>query len=310
MQWLSITYDKHDAGKTRDGFNIDRTIFAIQHNEDYSHDLVHYYVYRVRKGPHNGYAEEGVAYYLGNAYYTDAQGQMITVDRLKTDLRSYLKAHPGLDMLALFRQNQRGLFGPAKEISARSTLSAIIAATIEKKYGVDGILKPLNCGAGEADYFAVTQSLAGINPANFNQQVAELLGKQPDLTGSPQVIYTYPRFSRYLAPASKASSEGTKKSNVSARRLVTLNAKQTASASSICSGDTPAVIAAMMSSALIACSRVSLPNKVNVALSGGSTDAVFRSVKTLSILSASPYAAAETALCAFLQNAHSFVREI
>jgi hypothetical protein len=177
MQWLGLAYDSQTAGETRDGFNIEQTIFAIQHSEDFSHDLVHYYVYKVRKGPRNSYAEEGVAYYWGNAYYPDAQGRMITLERLKADLRAYLVVHSDADMLTLFRQNQRGVFGPAKEVSVRSTLSGIIAEYIEKKYGTSGILQLLNCGAGETNYFAVTQSLAGINAANFNARIRELLEK-------------------------------------------------------------------------------------------------------------------------------------
>lgn len=177
MRWLGLTYDRSSAGETRDGFNIEQTIFAIQHNEDFSHDLVHYYVYKVRKGPRNGYAEEGIAYYWGNAYYPDIQGRMITLDRLKTELLSYLSAHPGIDLLNPFQKNQRGLFGPVPEISMRSTLSGIIAEYIEKKHGIDGILKLLNCGAGEGNYFAATQSLADINAINFNTRIRDLLVK-------------------------------------------------------------------------------------------------------------------------------------
>jgi hypothetical protein len=176
MQWMGLTYDSQYPGETREGFNIEQTIFAIQHNEDYSHDLVHYYVYKVRKGPRNPYAEEGVAYYWGNAYYPDPQGHMITLERLKTDLRKYLAVHPGVDLLAFFRQNERGVFGPAKEVSVRSTLSGVIAEYIEKKYGAGGVLQLLNCGASEANYFAVTESLAGVNAANFNTRIRELLG--------------------------------------------------------------------------------------------------------------------------------------
>jgi hypothetical protein len=177
MQWLGLTYDSQTAGETRDGFNIEQTIFAIQHNEDFSHDLVHYYVYKVRKGPRNSYAEEGVAYYWGNAYYPDAKSRMITLERLKTDLRAYLAVHADVDLLTFFWQNQRGVFGPAKEVSVRSTLSGVIAEYIEKKYGINGILQLLNCGAGEAHYFAVTQSLVGINAVNFNTRIRELLEK-------------------------------------------------------------------------------------------------------------------------------------
>jgi hypothetical protein len=175
MQWLGLTYDRATAGQSDDGFNIEQTIFAIQHNEDFSHDLVHYYVYKIRKGPRNPYAEEGVAYYWGNAYYPDAEGHLITLDRLKKELRVYLAAHQGVDLLTSFRQNQRGVFGPVKQISMRSTLSGVIAETVEQKYGVDGVIKLLNCGAGEANYFKVTQSLIGINADNFNQEMLSLL---------------------------------------------------------------------------------------------------------------------------------------
>jgi hypothetical protein len=175
MQWLSISYSRQIAGLTRDGFNTEQTIFAIQHNEDFSHDLVHFYVFKVRKGPRNGYAEEGVAYYWGNAYYPDVTGQMIELRRLKTDLRDYLVSHPDTDLLRVFRQTQRGLFGPVPEISPRSTMSAIIAEQIEKDHGVNGILQLLNCGAGESNYFSVTQSLAGIDTANFDIRVRKLL---------------------------------------------------------------------------------------------------------------------------------------
>lgn len=176
MQWMGSFYDCTTVGQIHDGFGVgEQTIFATQHNEDFSHDLVHYYVYKVRKGPRNPFAEEGVAYYWGNAYYPDAQGKMIGLELLKDDLRNYLAANPGVDLLIPFRKNQRGVFCPAREISMRSTLSGIIAEYVEKKHGIDGVLKLLNCGAGEENYFAATQLLAGINAANFNQRIRELL---------------------------------------------------------------------------------------------------------------------------------------
>ncbi len=114
--------------------NIEQTIFAIRHNEDFSHDLVHYYVYKVRKGPRNPYAEEGVAYYWGNAYYPDAKGDMIILDRLKRDLRVYLAAHPGADLLTFLPPKSTwGFCNFVKEVSVRSTLSGIIAEAVEQK---------------------------------------------------------------------------------------------------------------------------------------------------------------------------------
>jgi hypothetical protein len=174
MHWMGLAYDSVSAGQTRNGFDVGQTIFAICHNEDFSHDLVHYYVYKIRKGPRNPFAEEGVAYYWGNAYYTDSAGRMVPLLRLKTDLRGYIAKHPEADWLTLFRKNQRGVFGPAKEVSVRSTLSGIVAEYLENKYGVEGVLALLNCGAGEDNYFKITAKLAGLDASNFNQRIVEL----------------------------------------------------------------------------------------------------------------------------------------
>jgi hypothetical protein len=178
MQELGLAYDRQTAGKYRDGFIVQQIIFAIQHNEDFSHDLVHYYVWKVRKAQPNGIAEEGLAYYWGNAYYTDSSNRMIAFERLKNELSNYLKSHPDANLLNLFRQNPKGLIGGAPEVSIRSVLSGIIFEAVEKQHGVNGILQLINCGPGEASYFAVTQQLLGIGPANFNERMQQLLRTQ------------------------------------------------------------------------------------------------------------------------------------
>lgn len=175
MQELGLTYDRQSAGKTRDGFNAGQTIFAILHHEDFSHDLVHYYVWKIRKAKPNGIAEEGIAYYWGNAYYPDNSGQMIPLKRLKTDLRNYLIQHPGTDLLNLFQQNPKGLIGGASEVSVRSVLSGMLFEAIEKQHGLSGVLQLLNCGPGEANFFAVTARLADVSSGNFNNKMKDLL---------------------------------------------------------------------------------------------------------------------------------------
>src|SRR5215472_10877707 len=80
----------------------------------------------------------------------------------------------------------------------------------------------------------------------------------------------YPRASRYFAPASKTLGPGRKNPKASASRPIVLNEKQTASASSIWSRETPAASTARMSSAFTACSRVSLQSMRSVAGRGSS----------------------------------------
>ena len=86
-----------------------------------------------------------------------------------------------------------------------------------------------------------------------------------------------------------------------------LNEKQTASASSICSREAPAVSTTRMSSALTVCSRVNLHSIRSVARSGSSIAAVWRSERAAATLASSRYAFAATAACAFVQNSHSFI---
>jgi len=86
-----------------------------------------------------------------------------------------------------------------------------------------------------------------------------------------------------------------------------LNEKQTASASSISSRETPAASTARMSSAFSACSRVSLRSMRSVARSGSSMGAVSRSESAAETFAPSRYAPSATAACAFAHHSHSFV---
>src|SRR5262245_2529976 len=80
-----------------------------------------------------------------------------------------------------------------------------------------------------------------------------------------------------------------------------LNAKATASASSIWARETLAVSSARMSSGRTACSRVSLRSMRSVARSGSSMGAASRPASTAETLASSRYALAATAACALVQ---------
>ena len=91
----------------------------------------------------------------------------------------------------------------------------------------------------------------------------------PVRNGRPRRFYCnrVPRSDR--APASKDARDPTSNSKVSASRVITLNAKPTLSASSICARVTPSASSARTSSAVTdSCSRVTLRRNASVARSG------------------------------------------
>lgn len=207
-QLLGHTYDRSAAGKYRDGSYADeRTMFAIMHNEDFSHDLVHFYISKVRTNPRNAYAEEGLAYYWGNAYYTDSAGQMITYPRIRADLRAYFLDHPQADPVSLFRQNMRGLFKAAPEISIRAAMAAVLMEAIEKEHGLPGILQLMNCGPGEQNYFSALDKLTGVNAANFNERLRYCLRPDNPHPALPATVKTPKISDASFAPAPPQTSQ-------------------------------------------------------------------------------------------------------
>jgi hypothetical protein len=173
---LGYIYDPERIGRTRDGsFGEGHEIFAIQHNEDFSHDLIHYYVSKVRTSPRNSTAEEGLAYYWGNAYYTDSNRNMIDYLTQLTALKTYLKQHPDSSLLSLFDHNAKPFTTLAPEVSDRSILSARLFQLVEDTKGIAGVKTFINCGRGDDNYFATLYTLAGINRSNFDTRLRTLL---------------------------------------------------------------------------------------------------------------------------------------
>lgn len=176
---MGYGYSVYSKGIYRDGYGVDaKTIFSIMNNEDFSHDIFHYYSGQINQlADRNGIAEEGIAYLWGNAYYTDHDGEMITHGRLMGELKKYMSAHPNTDLFHLFENNDKIFNDIAPEISVSSIISGMIANEIEQEKGMVGILKLINAGRKDRmeNYLRVTNELLGINKDNFNEKVTQLL---------------------------------------------------------------------------------------------------------------------------------------
>jgi hypothetical protein len=180
LNLIGLNYQVYNNGKYRTGYGVDtNTIFSIMNNEDFSHDIFHYYSGKIHERENrNWITEEGVAYLWGNAYYTDKNGEMIEMDQMVSTLKNHLKENPDTSLLRLFEDNPKIFNSLASEISVRSVLSAIIAKEVELQKGTEGIMELVNAGAGKElvkKYLAVTDKLIGINKENFNAKVGALL---------------------------------------------------------------------------------------------------------------------------------------
>lgn len=176
---LGFEYSIYSNGKYRDGFGVDsKTIFAVMNNEDFSHDMFHYYSGQINKRVNrNWITEEGIAYAWGNAYYTDKNGEMITHKKLVAELQDYLLRNPNANLFELFSNDEKIFKIIAPEISVRSTISGIIANQIEKKKGKEGLSNLINAGSQDRleNYLKATNELIGINKENFNLKVGKLI---------------------------------------------------------------------------------------------------------------------------------------
>lgn len=173
---LGYEYDLESNGKTRDGYGVvANTIFSIMHNEDFSHDLFHYYSAKIRTNKRNGTAEEGIAYSWGNAYYTKQNGEIVTQRELVLSLKKYLQDNPKTSLLELFDKKPKIFSDLAREVSVKSTLSSLICDEMEKRKGLEGIKTLLNCGIGDDNYFKCIDGLIQINRTDFDKEVMKLV---------------------------------------------------------------------------------------------------------------------------------------
>lgn len=181
LKLLGFDYAIFTNGLYRDGYGvIANTIFSVMNSEDFSHDMLHYYLGKKhKKTVRNWVAEEGVAYVWGNAYYTDKQGKVITFKRLKQELKNYMLQHKKTNLLALFKNDTKIFNHIASEVSVRSVISGVLVDEIELQKGKQGVLKLLTSGQKNRvqNFLKATNSLIGINETNFQQKVLSLLLK-------------------------------------------------------------------------------------------------------------------------------------
>ncbi|MBB6521466.1 hypothetical protein [Pseudoteredinibacter isoporae] len=175
---IGVNYDRARADVYREGYGVVAgTIFSVMNNEDFSHDVVHYYsskLYKVR----NWTAEEGLAYFWGNAYYTAADGEIPEFSRLLTYLANHVDENSNL--IDWFTSNSGLNFGGRLpgEVSVRSVMSALLCAEIIEKKGVIGLKELISSGKSIEDFFRVSDKLIAINQSNFNHKMLELIRKR------------------------------------------------------------------------------------------------------------------------------------
>lgn len=177
LRLLGYEYDAQSNGKTRDGYGVDaNTIFSIMNNEDFSHDLFHFYSAKIRgEIKRNSTVEEGFAYSWGNAYYTKSNGEMIYQKELVKTLKAYLQENTKTSLLELFNNNAKIFNGLAKEISVKSTISSLLCDEVEHKKGTEGIKTLLKCGRGDENFFSALKTLIAIDQTNFDTEVTRLI---------------------------------------------------------------------------------------------------------------------------------------
>lgn len=179
LQLRGISYSVNENGLYRDGYGVvDNTIFSVMNNEGFSHDMLHYYSGKVNNRENrNWVTEEGLAYLWGNAYYTDAKGEMITQKKLVLELKKYLKHNYKTNLYDVFYNDTKIYNHIAPEVSVQSVIAGVIANEIEKKQGVKNVIKLINAGSKDRknNFLNMIKELLNINKDNFHKKVVLLL---------------------------------------------------------------------------------------------------------------------------------------
>lgn len=186
LQLIGVDYNSSTIGKMRDGLGVvGDVIFSIMNNEDFSHDLFHFYSGKIHNDNiRNCIAEEGVAYSWGNAYYTNTNsGEMTNQSTLVSELKKYLERNNKVSLLELFEnhlwRDSSGIYNQlAPDYQVGRLLASLICDKVEHKYGMIGINQLLSCGTSPnqfAPFLDITDKLIGINRNNFDREVQKLL---------------------------------------------------------------------------------------------------------------------------------------
>ena len=179
LQLRGILYSINANGNYRDRYGVvDNTIFSVMNHEDFSHDMLHYYSGKIHTAEdRNWVAEEGLAYLWGNAYYTDANREMIEQHRLILELKNYLDQTKDADLYDMFNTDAKIYNHIAPEISVRSVIAGIILNEIEKHHGLENVVLVINAGSanGAASFLKMANQLLNISSDNFHKKVLSFL---------------------------------------------------------------------------------------------------------------------------------------
>lgn len=186
LQLIGVDYNSSTIGKMRDGLGvIGDVIFSIMHNEDFSHDLFHFYSGKIHDDSiRNWIAEEGVAYSWGNAYYTNIHsGEMSNQSTLVSEFKKYLENNDEVSLINLFEnhiwKDTSGIFNHlAPDYQIGRLLASLICDEVEQKYGMIGVNQLLRCGKSPDQFVSfldITNKLIGINRNNFDLKVQKLI---------------------------------------------------------------------------------------------------------------------------------------
>ncbi len=186
LRLLGFEYNVKNIGKLRDGYGVlgGEVIFSVMNNEDFSHDLFHYYSGTIHDwSVRNWVTEEGLAYSWGNAYYVKNNGEMAEQKELLEVLRNHLSQNKDVDLLSLFENNfwtdESKIFEDlAPDFKVGRLISSLLCDEVYRMHGMDGVDKLLTLGA-KPDHFEpfmlAIDKLIGINRDNFNRKMRELI---------------------------------------------------------------------------------------------------------------------------------------
>ncbi len=186
IRLMGLDYNAKSIGIIRDGYGViaDEYIFSVMNNEDFSHDLFHYYSGRIHdSSTRNWVAEEGLAYSWGNAYYTRDDGEMAEQKELLELLKQYLSQNINLDLLELLENNfwsdKSGIYEHlAPDFNVGRLISSLICDEVYRKHGMEGTNRLISCGSNPNhfdSFLNITDQLIGLNRSNFNKKVKRLI---------------------------------------------------------------------------------------------------------------------------------------
>ena len=178
LKLRGFKYKSSSKGDYRDGYGVvDNTIFAVMGNEDFSHDMLHYYSSSIHnKADRNWIVEEGLAYLWGNAYYGDLRGETITQSKLVQRLSDYIKENPDENLLELFNEDSKVFEDIAPEISTQSIITGVILSELRRTNGLNTVVALIEIGRkdSKATFLEELQKL-GIDKQNFHSYVSRAI---------------------------------------------------------------------------------------------------------------------------------------